>query len=357
MSDFAYFGRLATFSYTEYLRIAGLNIDCDKLFLHDINGSKSHRNGLCKVLGRDNLDWTKQNEVEYSKELINWLEIEAEKLLAEAKDKIKDKDVCYFTLESTLCCYKSWHRKNRRYPNVYNDMFYDRIKRAERLWGEQDYSLFWEARKKYLPEHLRLEDNPLDKGLHKDKQNHYRKTGEVIMMEEYGYKSNKTWLRNSILIIGECGVGKTWIMKQLLKDKQAKRIKLGMFMFHETDEYIVVGKYDNSTFEGSDKLSMAVMRDIGYMLGYIKKANKIAIFEGNRFTNSKFIDKADPIIVRVNGDGAKGRLKRGSQQSERQIKTIKTRVNNIVAHHYVDDSNRAYNLIQRIYENNRSKQD
>jgi hypothetical protein len=146
-------------------------------------------------------------------------------------------------------------------------------------------------------------------------------------------------------------------MKQLLKDKQAKRIKLGMFMFHETDEYIVVGKYDNSTFEGSDKLSMAVMRDIGYMLGYIKKANKIAIFEGDRFTNSKFIDKADPIIVRVNGDGAKGRLKRGSQQSERQIKTIKTRVNNIVAHHYVDDSNRAYNLIQRIYENNRSKQD
>ena len=99
------------------------------------------------------------------------------------------------------------------------------------------------------------------------------------------------------------------------------------------------------------------MRDIGYMLGYIKKANKIAIFEGDRFTNSKFIDKADPIIVRVNGDGAKGRLKRGSQQSERQIKTIKTRVNNIVAHHYVDDSNRAYNLIQRIYENNRSKQD
>jgi hypothetical protein len=45
MSNFYTFGRLATFSYLEYLRIVGLNIDCNSLFIDDIDGSKSHRNG------------------------------------------------------------------------------------------------------------------------------------------------------------------------------------------------------------------------------------------------------------------------------------------------------------------------
>ena len=170
------------FSYIEYLWIAGLNIDCDNLFLEDITGSKSHRNGLCKVLGRDDYDWNK-NDVVYPDEFIEWLKKEAEILLNEAKERINHPQVSYFTLESTLCCYKGWHRVNRRYPNVYNDMFYDRIRYAESRWGKI-FDCFWEARKKYLPRHLRLEDNSGDIGLNKVKQNHYRKTGQVIMMNE-----------------------------------------------------------------------------------------------------------------------------------------------------------------------------
>jgi hypothetical protein len=61
------------------------------------------------------------------------------------------------------------------------DMFYNRIKYAETEWGNQ-FQLFWDMRKERLPEHLRLEDNPYDPGLSKNKQNHYRLTGEVIMM-------------------------------------------------------------------------------------------------------------------------------------------------------------------------------
>ena len=55
--NFLSFGRLSAFSYLEYLRIQGLNIECNNLFLDDVNGSRSHRNGLCMVLGRDDLDW------------------------------------------------------------------------------------------------------------------------------------------------------------------------------------------------------------------------------------------------------------------------------------------------------------
>lgn len=177
--NFLSFGRLSAFSYLEYLRIQGLKLDCDNLFLEDISGSRSHRNGLCKVLGRDDLDWWK-NDVKYSPQMIDWLKQEGELLLKESA-RIDHPDVSYFTLESTLCCYKSWHRPDRRYPNAYMDMFYNRIKYAESEWGNQ-FRLFWDMRKECLPEHLRLEDNPYDPGLSKNKQNHYRLTGEVIMM-------------------------------------------------------------------------------------------------------------------------------------------------------------------------------
>lgn len=181
-SNFLSFGRLSAFSYLEYLRIQGRNLDCNSLFLNDIDGSRSHRNGLCKVLGRDDLDWWKQ-DLKYKSETIEWLEKEANILFEEAKARIDHEDVSFFTLESTFCCYKSWHRPNRRYPNVYMDMFHDRIRYAESEWGS-NFDLFWKMREDCLPIHLRLEDNPDDPGLSKEKQNHYLTTGQVIMMDK-----------------------------------------------------------------------------------------------------------------------------------------------------------------------------
>jgi hypothetical protein len=347
INRFETFGRLSTFSYLEYLRLTGLQLDCDQLFLDDISGSKSHRNGLCKVMGRDDLDWWKQDKVDYTEHL-GWLEQAGKDLLAEAKERIDHPDVSYFTLETTLCCYKGWHRVNRRYPNVYNDMFHDRIRKAERLYPDEDLSLFWKARKWALPKHLRQEDNPLDKGLCKEKQNHYRHTGEVIMMEEEGFKvSSKPWHRKCVLITGCCGVGKTWTMKQLLTPDD-KAFKLGKFNFHENDDWIVVGKYDGSTFEGSDRLSMSVMTDLNKMLAYIEKKGKLAVFEGDRFSNSKFIAKADPVIINIEGDGAEGRNKRGSNQSERHLKSITTRVSNLPKHTIAKNSSVALNHLKML---------
>lgn len=184
---FLYFGRLSRFSYLEYLRIMGLPVQCDTLFLRDLSGSKSHRNGLCKVLGRDDLDWHDSNpefDGTYSQRLLGWLEHEASQLLNEARERTPGmEDVGYFTMESALCTYKSWHRPNRRYPNVYNDMLVERIRTGARAWGEEAVAQFWAARKACLPPYLRLEDNPKDPGVVPTKQNHYRLTGEVIMMD------------------------------------------------------------------------------------------------------------------------------------------------------------------------------
>lgn len=178
------FGRLSTFSYLEYLRIMGLPIDCSSLFLEDMSGSKSHRNGLCKVLGRDDLDDHQDNDkfIGYTPETIEWLKEEGKILLDEARAGFNHKDVSYFTLESTFCCYKSWHRVNRRYPNVYMDMMYNRIKYAEKEWPKENFNFFWDMRKRWLPDRLRQEANPNDPGLGPEKQNHYRLTGQPIMM-------------------------------------------------------------------------------------------------------------------------------------------------------------------------------
>lgn len=188
--DFYTFGRLSAFSYSEYLRIIGYDVDCNTLFLDDMEGSKSHRNGIAKVLGRDDLDWHDSGTFrgDYLPGEIYWLEKEAELLLKEAKHfvtfnkRINPRHIGYFTLESALCTFKSWHRKNRRYPNVYADMFNERIKLAAERWGADEVKLWWRCREESLPEHLLLEKCFHDPGLVPEKQNYYRERGCPIMM-------------------------------------------------------------------------------------------------------------------------------------------------------------------------------
>lgn len=189
--NFYGFGRLSSWSYLEYLSIIGVPIRPTQLFLDDMEGSRSHRNGLAKLLGRDDLDWHSSNPLfdgKYTKKVLKWLAMEGECLLYEAQMRAEGKDwkhdVNYFTLESALCTYKSWYRPNRRYPNCYQDMLHDRIKKAVADWPEIDLSFFWESRK-YLPNKLRLECNPKDVGLKPLKQNFFLDTGCPAMLGVY----------------------------------------------------------------------------------------------------------------------------------------------------------------------------
>jgi ABC-type dipeptide/oligopeptide/nickel transport system ATPase component len=135
-------------------------------------------------------------------------------------------------------------------------------------------------------------------------------------------------MSENILLIGSAGVGKTWLMKSLINTfKCERRQKYGKFYFHSSDALVVVGKYDGTTFEGSDRLSMSVITDLDGFLELNK--GKIIVMEGDRFTNSKVLAKAKPVIFKILGDGLAGRIKRGSSQSERQIRSITTRVANI----------------------------
>ncbi len=152
------------------------------------------------------------------------------------------------------------------------------------------------------------------------------------------------------LIVGATGTGKTWIMKQLIE-----RLGLAALYKHDLINYaanekksiIVTGKYIGDTFDGSDKLSMAVMKSLEGFLHYHKTAT--VIWEGDRFTNRNFIREAQPVVLKILGDGAEGRALRGSSQTDRQIKSIATRVNNTEAHHEFQNSEDAlYWLLHEI---------
>lgn len=182
-------GRLSTWSYLEYLRIllgADYVPDADTLMLEDIQGSRSHRNGLALVLGHDELIVDKQlghsaTDAVYDKTVIMLLGEAAHDLFTEAQQRVPEAN--RLALESALCTYKSWHKPNRRYPGVYNDMLYNRLVSAENRWGER-FGIIWDARREALPPRLRLEDSPFDPGLSPVKQNWYRQTGQVINMTE-----------------------------------------------------------------------------------------------------------------------------------------------------------------------------
>ena len=189
-SSFLTFGRVSSYSYLEFLRIMGLDLDCDQLFLDDRAGSRSHRNGLCKVIGRDDLDWHSSNpgfDGLYAEDVIDELETFGASLLSDAKARAAGKpwerDIGYFTLESALCNYMKWHRHASTYPNVYNDVLFERIQYAESQWFSPSMDIFWEARAASLPPNLLMERNPRDAGNVPLKQNHYKQTGQVIMME------------------------------------------------------------------------------------------------------------------------------------------------------------------------------
>lgn len=183
------FGRLTTWSYLEFVKIvSGFEFEFSSLKMTDIDGSKSHRNGLLKVLGRDDLECWKMldNGIDrHDKTLCQELEIKGAELLSELRERFKNKKWKNYigneTLESTLCTFKNCFR-GRRYPNVYTDMSYDRIKKAEAVVPDVDFSIFWDIRREKLPIKLLEECNADRGGVLSEKQRLFQETGKFPIM-------------------------------------------------------------------------------------------------------------------------------------------------------------------------------
>lgn len=200
-NKFNLFGRYSTFFYLETLmRCNKLNIEFDSLFLRD-SGSKSHRNGLCYVLGKDEWDLHHSNSSfkGYTKEMLDWLEVEGDKLLIEAKEKFSghgiDHLVDYATLETALCAYKGFYRR-RRYFGYYLDRDAKQIKNAsENGWYGIDWDVFWQCRAENLDSKMLCEN----KGRYapsEEYQNIFMDKGIMINMDMYfeKYKYNDGYI-------------------------------------------------------------------------------------------------------------------------------------------------------------------
>lgn len=121
-------------------------------------------------------------------------------------------------------------------------------------------------------------------------------------------------------------------MKRLISEFNCDvTVAVGLYIWsvNPNEKIAILGKYDGSTFEGGDRLSMAVMSDNELFLQNCKA--EIVIAEGDRFTNKTFMERFDPFVLKINGDGKVGRNMRGTSQSDQHIKSIQTRVNNFQA--------------------------
>ena len=157
------FGRYTAFFYLQTLKhTCGIDIDCPSLFLNDYSGSKSHRNGLCLALGKDEWVNVKLTTGEYQK-----LEDAGTDLLNEVKLRWPRlaKHFDNFSMETALCAYKKLHRISRgRYVGYYLDRQSEEIVKAEGdNWEGIDWNVIWQARQEVVGGLLASPEAKIDK--------------------------------------------------------------------------------------------------------------------------------------------------------------------------------------------------
>jgi adenylate kinase len=98
-------------------------------------------------------------------------------------------------------------------------------------------------------------------------------------------------------IVGLCGVpgtGKTTIMRELMEGYTYNIVKHGtleyMACYNNTNRPFVLGKYTGDMFDGTDKLSMAVINDAEGWLSQNNRPDVHVLFEGDRLWCPRFVN-------------------------------------------------------------------
>lgn len=149
---------------------------------------------------------------------------------------------------------------------------------------------------------------------------------------------------NLIAIGGVPASGKTTLVKQIiLKHSPWKSFKYKKLYGHYNEELnlIILGKYSNEMFSGTDKLSMAVQPDFEEFID-LRDLEYNVLYEGDRLFNLKSIKKAQELMnipfaktldlhvfIVESAHTNKRHTDRNDTQSEKFIKGRITKVNNI----------------------------
>lgn len=154
----------------------------------------------------------------------------------------------------------------------------------------------------------------------------------------------------NLLLTGRPGTGKTYVMKQIIEQLNCtEQGKVGLIDYVTNDVGVLVtGKYLGEVFDGGDKLSMAAISSVGDLIE--ETPNTFRLFDGDRWTNSTML-QYDPIVINIQGDGAEGRAKRGSNQTPARLKSMATRYDGYSYHYRVESSDKALELVKNIINN------
>lgn len=314
------FGRYSAWFYLQTIKhCVGVNMEPDSLMLEDFEGSRSHRNGLCYALGKDDLKDKKLTPTQL-KDFTYF----AEYLLAETKSKYPKlkKKLDYFAMETCLCSFKKLFRTSRgRYLGYYHDRQAEEIKQVQQDgWIGINWKPLWECRSENIkPQYL-------NDSISKEKMKLY--------LAIHPPKTHNTPLH---IIAGLPVSGKTTLMNQIrsmLGNHNKKQHNL--LRYEDYLKHVVLGIYDGSTFDGTDKLSMAVNKDA---LEFLQENRKRVLVEGDRLFNKKFIEGAIALGYDVNisilsltniTEMIKRYQDRGQMQSEAFLKGRHTKLMNII---------------------------
>lgn len=157
----------------------------------------------------------------------------------------------------------------------------------------------------------------------------------------------------TIYLAGVPASGKSTLFKMIRKQlfEGAQEFKEGKCRGIENGAYKMLGVFDGSTFEGTDKLSMTV---IGDAIDYVKKLQEdkdrhVVFVEGDRLFNYRFLSetRARLLLIDASEQVLKARhIERGDTQTDTFLRSRRSKVENFVA---------KYN-VQRIWNNDKRDQ-
>lgn len=309
------FGRYTVWFYLQTIKqCVGVNLDATSLIFDDFEGSRSHRNGFCYAVDRRDLIDTR-----LSKDDVTKFNTSAKYILQSTQiqfPEIKEK-LDYFAMETALCSFKKLFRVNQgRYLGYYHDRQAEEIKKAEKDgWIGINWNPLWQCRNECI------EAQYLGGKIDKEK------------MKLFLISNSQKHLH---LIGGMPVTGKTTLMNKI-REKLGPSVKKqhNLLRYEEYPNHIVLGIYDDNTFAGTDKLSMAVQPDA---LELLELNDKKVLVEGDRLFNLNFIDSAmalgyevDITVLRLPdfNEIFKRYKKRGQLQSPQFLKGRHTKIENI----------------------------
>lgn len=172
--------------------------------------------------------------------------------------------------------------------------------------------------------------------------------------------------RQAIGIFGEPAIGKTTLMRELIKgigETQQGKIGVMDYVWSQTHRVMVVGSYKGHPYDGTDRLSIAIYPQAAELLALANKHMdvRVLIWEGDRMARRRWLDAVEDAgyslrllhLIASKEVTDQRRNKRGSTQNEQWVNGRRKLCSNLAiaeqAHTYcMDTEERRRTLVEVI---------